>query len=125
MPSIQEHKLRIHEKPRIVLVDSEPASARQTLAALNSAGYQCGSFAECDGAFATLQQSGADIIVADFVSEKSASELIRKVRMQSPETAVILMVSNPTVPAAVAAMRQGAFDYLIKPIKSDELTAVV
>ena len=65
------------------------------------------------------------MLVVDFSSDKGAADLIRKVRMDSPQTAVILMVSNPTVSAAVAAMRQGAFDYLTKPINIDELTAVV
>jgi DNA-binding NtrC family response regulator len=125
MPSIQEHDLRIRQRPRIVVVDSEPASARQTVATLIAAGYQCDSFVECEAAVATVKESGADVMVVDFSSEKNAADLVRRVRMHSPETAVVLMVSNPTVPAAVAAMRQGAFDYLTKPINIDELTAVV
>jgi DNA-binding NtrC family response regulator len=125
MPSIQEQILRVGERPRIVVVDAEPGSARQTLATLVAAGYQCKSFTECDIAIATLQEGGADVMVVDFSSEKTTADLIRKVRMHSPETAVVLMVSNPTVAAAVAAMRQGAFDYLTKPINTDELTAVV
>ncbi len=125
MPSIQEHDLHVRHRPRILVVDSEPASARQTLATLVGAGYECKSFVECDSAMATLQESGADVIVVDFSSEKSATELIRKVRMHSPETAVVLMVANPAVSAAVAAMRHGAFDYLTKPINTDDLTAVV
>ena len=50
------------------MVDSEPASARQTLATLVAAGYECKSFVECETAVATLQESGADVIVADFAS---------------------------------------------------------
>ncbi len=107
------------------MVDSEPASARQTLATLVAAGYECKSFVECETAVATLQESGADVIVADFASAKIATDLIRRVRMHSPETAVVLMVANPAVSAAVAAMRHGAFDYLTKPINTDDLTAVV
>ncbi len=125
MASIQEYDLRVRQRPRIVVVDSEPASARQTVATLTAAGYECKSFAESEIAMATLQEGGADVIVVDFSSERSATEVIRRVRMQSPETAVVLTVSNPTVSAAVAAMRQGAFDYLTKPINTDELTAVV
>jgi two-component system NtrC family response regulator len=125
MPSIQEHDLRVRQRPRILLVDSEPASARQTLATLAGAGYECKSFVECDSAMATLEEGGADVIVVDFSSEKSATELIRRVRMHSPETAVVLMVANPAVSAAVSAMRHGAFDYLTKPINTDDLTAVV
>jgi len=125
MPSIQEHELRIRHRPRIVVVDSEPASARQSLATMVAAGYECKSFAECEAAITTLQESGGDVIVADFASEKSATDLIRRVRMHSPETAVVLMVANPAVSAAVAAMRHGAFDYLTKPINTDNLAAVV
>ena len=95
MPSIQEHELRVRQRPRIVVVDSEPASARQTVATLMGAGYECKSFVECESAMATLQESGADVMVVDFSSEKSATELIRRVRMHSPETAVVLMVANP------------------------------
>jgi len=108
-----------------VLLDGEPASAKQSLATLTGAGYECKSFVECDLALAAVDESGADVIVADYSNDRMASDLIRKVRMHSPETALILMVSNPTVSSAVAAMRQGAFDYLTKPINPDELTAVV
>jgi DNA-binding NtrC family response regulator len=125
MPSLQEHELRVRQRPRIIVVDSEPASARQTLATLMAAGYESRSFVECESAMATLQESGADVIVVDFSSAKSATDLIRRVRMHSPETAVVLMVANPAVPAAVAAIRHGAFDYLTKPINTDDLTAVV
>ena len=125
MASIQEHNLRIRQKPRIVLLDGEPASAKQSVATLTGAGYECKSFVECDLAIAAVDESGADVIVADYSNDRNASDLIRKVRMHSPETALILMVSNPTVSSAVAAMRQGAFDYLTKPINPDELTAVV
>ena len=125
MPPIQEHVLRLDQRPRIVVVDSEPASARQTVATLVAAGYECKSFVECEAAVATLRENGADVIVVDFASEKSATDLIRRVRLHSPETAVVLMVSNPTISAAVAAMRHGAFDYLTKPINTDELTALV
>ena len=125
MPSIQEHELRLRHRPRIVVVDAEPASARQTLTALVAAGYECAGFVECESAIATLNDHGADVMVADFASAKTASDLIRRVKNDSPETAVILMVANPAVSAAVAAMRQGAFDYLTKPINTDDLTAVV
>jgi DNA-binding NtrC family response regulator len=125
MPSIQDHELRVRHKPRVVVVDSEPASARQTISALMAAGYECRSFVEYESAIATIDESDADVMVVDFTSEKSATDLIRRVRMHSPETAIVLMVANPAVSAAVAAMRHGAFDYLTKPINTEDLTAVV
>ena len=121
MSSIQEHSARA----RIVVVDSEPTSSRQTVATLTAAGYECKSFGEPDAAVATLNESGADIMLVDFSSEKSAAELLRRVRVQSPKTAVVLTVPNPIVSSAVAAMRHGAFDYLTRPINGEELTAVI
>src|SRR5579872_514825 len=121
MSSMQEHAARA----RIVVIDSEPASSRQTVSALTAAGYECRSFGESDAAVATLNENGADVMLVDFSSEKSAAELLRKVRIQSPETAVVLTVPNPIVSSAVAAMRHGAFDYLTRPINTDELTAVI
>jgi DNA-binding NtrC family response regulator len=125
MPSIQEYEPRVRRRPRIVIVDSEPASARQTFATLGAAGYECKTFVECEAAMASLQEGGADVMVVDFASEKNATELMRRVRQRAPETAIILMVAYPAVPAAVAAMRHGAFDYLTKPINTEDLTAVV
>src|SRR5580658_9604693 len=97
MPSIQEPELRVRQRPRIVVVDAEPASARQTLATLVAAGYECRSFVECESALAALEENGADVMVADFSTVKSAVDLIRRVRTHSPQTAVVLTVSNPGV----------------------------
>jgi len=125
MATIEEQSVRLAHKPRIVVVDAEPASARATVATMLAAGYECKSFGECDSAVATLNESGADVVVVDFSSEKSGADLIRKLRIQAPETAVVLTVPNPIVSSAVAAMRHGAFDYITRPINSDELAAVV
>lgn len=125
MALIQERDVRARQRPRIMVVDAEPGQARQAVAALAQAGYDCRSFVEPELAIGAMEQGGADVLVVDLASERSTSELLRRVRANSPETAVILLVSSPAVSAAVAAMRQGAFDYLIKPINSDELTAVV
>ena len=125
MPSIQDFDLRLRQRPRIVVIDSEPNSARQTVATLTGAGYECQSFVESESALAMLLDGGADVVMVDFSSERNATDVIRRVKMHAPETTVVLMTPNPTVPAAVAAMRQGAFDYLTKPINTDELAAVV
>ena len=121
----QQQNVRMRQRPRILLVYAEPTQGGQAQSVLAQAGYDCRSFVELDLALGAMEQSGADVVVADLASERATFEMLRRVRANSPETAVILLVSSPAVSAAVAAMRQGAFDYLIKPINSDELTAVV
>jgi DNA-binding NtrC family response regulator len=125
MALIREQDVRTTQRPRIVLVDAEASQLRQAQAALAQAGYECASFADSQAALSAVEQRGADVVVADLASEHGAIELVRRVRANSPETAVILLVTSPSVSAAVAAMRQGAFDYLIKPVNLDEFTAVV
>jgi DNA-binding NtrC family response regulator len=52
-------------------------------------------------------------------------ELLRQLHSQDPRLPVILLTAHGSVPSAVAAMREGAFDYVTKPFDNDELRAVV
>ena len=121
----QEHDSRLREKPRIMLVESDSASARHLLATLTAAGYECQSFVEYSSAISALREIQPDAVVAEFKSETHATDLILAARAKSSETAVILMVANPIAAAGVSAIRRGAFGYLTMPINSDELTAIV
>ena len=52
-------------------------------------------------------------------------ELLRKVRLKRPDVPVVMLAGDPNVSSAVAAMRQGAFDYVTKPLDSEKLAATV
>jgi two-component system response regulator HydG len=52
-------------------------------------------------------------------------ELLRRIRERHPRLPVILLTAFGSVPSAVAAMREGAFDYITKPFDNDELRALV
>ncbi|MGH7916667.1 MAG: sigma-54-dependent transcriptional regulator [Candidatus Binataceae bacterium] len=72
-----------------------------------------------DGAF-------VDLVLTDYrMAELNGLELLRRVKSQSPETAVILMTAYATVEDAVAAMKSGAFDYLPKPFSLEQIEHVV
>ena len=52
-------------------------------------------------------------------------ELLQEARSRYPDLAVILLTGHATVPSAIVALREGAYDYLIKPVKNEEIVTAV
>jgi two-component system NtrC family response regulator len=93
---------------------------------LENAGYTCETVSSIDAALAVIDHRGADVIVCAAKGDASyARECLRIVGTRRPDLPLILLAEDPSVPAAVAAMRQGAFDYLAKPFKDEALIAAV
>ena len=113
-------------KPRILVVDDEARMAAVVSAALERAGYECETAGDGESALAALDARGADALVTDWkMPGMDGLELLRRARERRPGLPVILLTAHGTVPTAVAAMREGAFDYVIKPFDNDELRACV
>src|SRR5439155_648852 len=85
-----------------------------------------GEVALAAAALAALEERGADVLVTDWkMPEMDGIELLRRLHARRPGLPVILVTAHGTVPSAVAAMREGAFDYVTKPFDNDELRATV
>jgi DNA-binding NtrC family response regulator len=113
-------------KPRILVVDDEERMAGVVAMALARAGYECETCASGAAALAALEARGADVVVTDWkMPEMDGIELLRQLRGRRPAVPVILLTAFASVPSAVAAMREGAFDYVTKPFDNDELRALV
>jgi DNA-binding NtrC family response regulator len=113
-------------KPRILIVDDEARMASVIAMALGRAGYDCETCASGDAALAALDAGGVDVVVTDWkMPEMDGMELLRRLHARRAELPVILLTAHGTVPSAVAAMREGAFDYVTKPYDNDELRGVV
>ncbi len=77
-------------------------------------------------ALALLAASDFDVVVTDIrMPGADGMAVLREARARDPDVEVVLMTAYATVPAAVDAMRQGAFDYLPKPFEPDEALLVV
>jgi DNA-binding NtrC family response regulator len=112
--------------PRILVVDDEARMASVVAMALGRAGYTCETCASGEEALAALAARGADVVVTDWkMAGMDGIELLKQLRVQQPALPVILITAFASVPSAVAAMREGAFDYVTKPFDNDELRAVV
>jgi len=113
-------------KPRVVIVDDEPRMAAVVAMALGRDGYECEPCATAAAALEAIESRGADVVVTDLkMPEVDGLELLRRLRTARPTLPVILLTAHGSVPSAVAAMRDGAFDYIAKPFDNDELRALV
>ncbi|MBI4576735.1 MAG: sigma-54-dependent Fis family transcriptional regulator [Planctomycetes bacterium] len=73
-----------------------------------------------------LRQESFDVVVADLrMPPPDGVALLRTARQLQPECLYLLMTAFPTVEAAVAAMREGAFDFVVKPFSPDALAGAV
>ncbi len=113
-------------KGRILIVDDE-ASARGALTEiLTEEGFTVRAAADGFKALAVAGELAPHVVLTDVkMPGLDGLGLLRELRERHPETAVILMTAFGAVDAAVRAMREGAADYLTKPLNSDELLVVV
>ncbi|MBI5496851.1 MAG: sigma-54-dependent Fis family transcriptional regulator [Deltaproteobacteria bacterium] len=111
---------------RILVVDDE-ANARGALAELlREEGFSIELAADGFKALPKLAEFAPDLVLTDLkMPGMDGIELMKKAREQDPERQVVVMTAYGTVETAVEAMRQGAADYLTKPINMDELLLVL
>lgn len=102
----------------ILIVDDE-ASLRQTLARiLQRAGFEVTTTANGNEALELLSQHSFDLVYLDIrMPEMSGLEVLQTVHTKYPELPVILFTAQPDLNSAVEALRRGAVDYLLKPLK--------
>jgi two-component system, NtrC family, response regulator AtoC len=112
-------------KARVLIVEEE-AVAQLAARALTKAGCECETSGNGESALSALEQRGADVVLcAVHVNGTDGLDFLRKVHSKRPDVPVVMLTGDPSVSTAVAAMRQGAFDYVTKPLDDEELAAIV
>ncbi len=109
-------------KPRILIVDDEDSIREFLEIMLKKEGYEI-SLAE-DGlkALQVLEKKTIDLIISDLqMPNKTGIELLRDVRTLYPDVLFMMITAFGTTETAVEAMKLGAYDYLTKPFKIDEV----
>ncbi len=106
----------------ILIVDDERDIRESLSAVLQSEGYLCTEAENGEIAVENLKASNYDIVITDIVMPKlDGMKLLEKTLQISPNTIVILMTAYASIETAVSALREGATDYLVKPIEFDEV----
>ena len=107
---------------KILVVDDEPSILRLLEEALTQWGYQVKSAASGDEALAAVRGDLFDAVLTDVrMSEMSGLDLLREIKRHDDSIEVVMMTGYPTIASAVEALKEGAYDYLSKPLILDEL----
>jgi DNA-binding NtrC family response regulator len=115
------------EQPRILVVDDDPVTCELLSEVFGRQGFAVRSEQSGEAAFAALGSFCPDVVVSD-VRMKYRDEglsLLAQVRRECPETPVILMTAFGSVDTAVRAVKEGAFDYISKPFRMDEVVTTI
>ncbi len=108
----------------VMVVDDEPGIRTALRANFLRHGWRVETASCVREAIRSVEGRGFDLVVTDMrMPDGTGMEVMRAARKASPETAVILLTAYGSVPDAVNAMRDGALDYLTKPIPFDRLQA--
>jgi DNA-binding NtrC family response regulator len=106
----------------ILVVDDEPVQRELIEGFLKKQGFEVIAANSAERALELFRQDAFDLILTDQkMANMSGTELLQAVHAINPETPVILITAFGTIEAAVAALKQGAIDYLTKPLNLDEL----
>jgi two-component system NtrC family response regulator len=114
-------------KPKTILVvDDDESLRRITQLQLEEAGYSATTAADGDEALRRMEEDPPALLITDLkMPGISGMDLLKRVREQYPQTAVVMVTAFGTVQTAVTAMKAGAYDYITKPIDYEELMLVV
>ena len=113
---------------KVLLVDDELTMVQMVAELLRQEGHEVLPFTNGQAALAALAAQSPELVITDLYLDKTRAhglEIIQKARELNPPAVVIVITGFGTIETAVEAMKNGAFDYLEKPFKVDELRLCV
>lgn len=111
---------------RILIADDEPLFLRTTGQLLRQAGYECVCVGDATAALRALQSEPFDLVLSDLSMPGNLElELLHQQREGWPEIPLIVITGMPSLPSAIESLRLGIADYLLKPVRFEDLAASV
>jgi DNA-binding NtrC family response regulator len=113
-------------KLRTLVLDDEPIVCKRLKPALEKNGYDVEIFEDPAKALKRIDEQEFDIVVTDIrMEDVDGIQVLEHVRAHSKRTKVIIITGYATVEMAREALAKGAFDFIAKPFKPDDLRAVI
>ena len=107
---------------QLLIIDDEPAIRQILSSAASNAGHTVSAAANGQEALERLSKGDIDVAVCDIrMPDISGIEVVEKARSQGIETLFLMMTAYASVNTAIEAMRAGAYDYTIKPLRNEDL----
>ncbi|MBL8316446.1 MAG: sigma-54-dependent Fis family transcriptional regulator [Rubrivivax sp.] len=106
----------------VLVVDDEPAIRQVLSSALSKAGYPVEAAGSAAEALAKLAAAPFDVVLSDvFMPVMDGIELLREARTRGHEATFIMVTAFASVDSAIDAIRAGAWDYITKPVRNEEI----
>ena len=107
---------------KILVIDDSPEIVNLFSDYLHTEGYEVDTAGDGAIGISLVERNSYDLIVTDLkMPGTDGMEVLKYIREHSPDTLCIILTGYGTVKSAVEAIKMGAFDYLTKPVKMDEI----
>ncbi|MBF0558130.1 MAG: endopeptidase La [Nitrospirae bacterium] len=118
--------LIMNRRPRILIIDDEEVARKNLSHILGNDNYELVIAEDGSDALAKIDGPAFDVVITDLkMPGRSGMEVLEHLALCRPETRVIMLTGYATVPSAVEAMKKGAFSYIAKPFKLEEVRGTV
>jgi two-component system response regulator AtoC len=106
----------------VLVVDDEPAIRQVLSAAISKAGYPVDSAGSAAEALAKLEATPIDVVLSDvFMPVTDGIELLKQARARGHSATFIMVTAFASVDSAIDAIKAGAWDYITKPVRNEEI----
>ncbi|MBI5100877.1 MAG: sigma-54-dependent Fis family transcriptional regulator [Nitrospirae bacterium] len=113
-------------KGRILVIEDERSMREVLKILLEEEAYDVSTASDGVEGIEQLKKNGFDLVITDIKMPRADGfEVLRQAKIISPETIVLMVTAFGTTEAAIEAMKNGAYDYINKPFKIDEIRLVV
>ncbi len=113
-------------QPRILVVDDERSMQEFLEIFLRREGFEVSTAGDVEAALVAIDSDDYDLVITDIqMPGRTGLDLLREVRDRSPETVVLMITAYASADTAIAAMKEGAYDYITKPFKVEEIRLVI
>ncbi|HSR43079.1 MAG TPA: sigma-54 dependent transcriptional regulator, partial [Longimicrobiales bacterium] len=117
---------RSREDVEILVVDDEEAPRELLTRFLQGHGYGATAVADGESAERAMKDRAFDLVFLDLeLPDAHGLDVLRRATGRHPSTQFLVVTGHGSVDSAVTAMRQGAFDYLTKPVRTEELLLTI
>jgi two-component system response regulator AtoC len=111
---------------RVLVVDDDDSIRESFEYHLERAGYQVSTVETAERALGIMADFEPGVVITDIrMPGMDGLELLRRIRSAAPEIDVLVITAHEDMLSASAAMREGAYDYLVKPVDLDRIEALV
>ena len=111
---------------RLLIIDDEPIAVKNLAYALGKNGYEVQTRGSGPGGLEALESEHFDLVLTDLRMERvDGQAILRRALELDPDVAVIMITAHGTFSSAVDTMKAGAFHYIAKPFRIDEVRNVV